>query len=559
MKFSGLSAIFIFFSALIVHINLIAQPVPSGFEARVDKIFAEWNSTHSPGGVVGVVREGKLVFSKAYGMASLEYDVTNTTNTIFNIASVSKQITAFSMVLLEQQGKLSLDDEIQKYLPEVPDFGEKITIRHLLHHTSGLRNFQNMLAMAGWREGESMTNEDLLRFLSRQKELNFKPGDEYLYCNTGFNICTAIVERLTEQSFQDWTRANIFEPLGMLHSGYREDMELVHKNTATSYDGSLKEGFRQPLKYWTYMGNGNVYTTIDDLSKWLNNFRDPKVGGRESIEKLVTPGVLNDGKKLTYGLGIGVGQYRGLDRYSHGGSVGGYRSNMVYFPKQEVGIIVLSNFSSAGVGGKVTAMVNILLEDAFTEEAARPASPQVISRKKTTLDPQVFEPYLGNYFVDGVIAELTRQKDQMFIYAEGQMPTPVPLSPSSETTFFAEGIDLAIRIVKPKDNNPRRIQIQFQGDRHGGYQLAKQVPKDLLGEYYSPELDTRYIIVEDGSGLVVQHQRHADFELFPVSEDRLFGTAYVFADVQVVRKATGEITGLKVSNGRVRNMWFEKR
>lgn len=453
-----------------------AQPFNNQQVQKINALFKAWDSTHTPGGAFGVFYKGELVYTNAFGMASLEFDVANTTETVFNIASVSKQFTAYSLVLLEQQGKLSLDDEIQKHLPEVPDFGEKITLRHLLHHTSGLRNFQNLLAMTGWREGDPMTNEDCLRIVQGQKELNFSPGAEYLYCNTGFNLAATVVERTSGQSFQDWTRENIFEPLDMHNSGYREDMEVVHKNTATSYDGNAEEGFRQPHKYWTYMGNGNIYTTISDLAKWLENFRNPTVGGEEGIQTLVTQGILNDGDTLTYALGIGVGEYRGIRRFSHGGSIGGYRSSLVYYPDEELGIIVISNFSSADPGGKVAGISDILLEDKM-------------------------EP------VEVKVNEANEE--------------PVP---------FSENELLA---------------------------LAKKM-EGLAGTYYSPELDTRYEIHPDGKQFLVKHQRHLDFQIIPISENELQGTAYFFRDVKVIRDANGVVEGIRVSNGRVRNLWFKK-
>ncbi|MEM6377103.1 MAG: serine hydrolase domain-containing protein [Bacteroidota bacterium] len=535
---------------------LHAQKITPEITQKIDGLFSAWEESEMPGGVIGIVENGELVWSKAYGMASLEYDVPNTTETIFNIASVSKQITAFSMVLLEQQGKLSLDDEVRKHLKEMPDFGKKITIRQLLHHTSGLRNFQNMLSMAGWRSGESMTNEDLLRYLSQQRDLNFDPGAEYLYCNTGFNIVTAIVERITGQSFQDWTQENIFQPLGMTNSSYREDLERIHKNTATSYDGDAKNGFEQPLKYWTYMGNGNVYTTVDDLTKWMNNFRNPTLGGKEGIEKLVTPGVLKNGEELTYGLGIWLGENSGVKRYSHGGSVGGYRSNMVYFPEQDKGIILITNFSTANPGGKVFAIADMILADVVTPRNNNASSQSnKIERKAVTFNQVRFQDFVGKYFVDGVIVELSLDAGVPKIFAQGQLPAPIPLTPSSDTTFFSEAIGLDLMLAG--NGEDIRMQVMFQGDRNRGFKIAQFIPSAALtGVYYSPELDTRYTVFEEDGRLMVKHPRHETFELIP-RNDRLYATAYFFNDVEVV-KAGELVAGFRVSNGRVRNMWFAK-
>ncbi|MEO0337648.1 MAG: serine hydrolase domain-containing protein [Bacteroidota bacterium] len=544
---------------LLLNSSLFAQQLNEAQIQKINAQFEAWNSTHTPGGAVGIFKDGKIIYSNAFGMASLEYDIPNTANTIFNIASVSKQITAYSLVLLEQQGKLSLDDEVQKHLPEVPDFGKKITLRHLMTHTSGLRNFQNILAMAGWREGESMTNDDLLRFISMQKELNFDPGAEYLYCNSGFNLATAIVERLSGQTFQDWTQENIFGPLGMTNTTYREDLEIIHKNSATSYDGNAATGFRQPLKYWTYMGNGNVYTTIEDLGKWLNNFRVPTLGGKEGIETLTTPGILNNGETLSYALGIGVGKYRGLRRFSHGGSVGGYRSNMVYFPDEEMGIIVLSNFSSAGAQPKVFAIADLLLEDKFPipKEPARSTTQTDTKEEKVDLTEEEITPFVGKYFVDGVVVDFSKKGNQLYIYAEGELPQPLPIYPVSPTAFVSDAAPIKVQFL---EGTPIRTRIKFGPDNYRGVQLAATEELDgLEGTYYSPELDTEYHITKDGDQYTVKHQRHDDFELVALSDNKLMGTAYFFNDVVVVRAANGAINGIRVSNGRVRNLLFKKR
>lgn len=534
---------------------LNAQSIPD-LAPQIDEIFKDWKAD-APGGVVGIVQDGQLVFSKAYGLASLEYDVPNTTETIFNIASVSKQFTAFSMILLEQRGVLSLDSDIRTFIPELPDFGTSITIRHLLHHISGLRNFQGMLAMAGWRDGEAMTNEDLVRFLSKQKELNFPVGEEYLYCNSGFSLCTVIVERVTGKTFQDWTKENIFEPLGMTNSGYREDLEQVHKNTATSYDGSSGGPFIQPLKYWTYMGNGNLYTTVGDMAKWINNLQNPTLGGADAIKKLTTAGVLNNGEKLNYGLGIGVGTYKGLARYSHGGSVGGYRSDMVYLPDHKLGIAIFANYSGASPGSKTSALVDLILKDQITEPSTASTSRFKVNREATAFDAAKFKPYVGKYQVEGVIVELSQQGDQMLIFAEGQLPQPLPLQASSDTSFFVNGVDLGVMLYEHE--GAPRIYAEFVGNRYWGFKVDEGVnSEDLTGTYYSPELDTRYTIINKDGQIEVLHQRHNTFQLYASSSNQYYGSAYFFSDVKVERDNGGQVQGIRVSNGRVRNLWFEK-
>ncbi len=532
--------------------------------AAIDAIFEEWNSTHTPGGVVGVFQDGELILSRAYGMASLEYDIPNSVETVFNIASVSKQFTAFSLVLLEQQGKLDLDDEVSQYFSEFPDFGASITIRHLLNHTSGLRNFQNMLYMAGWRRGDAMTNEDLVRYVSQQEEQNFPPGSEYLYCNTGFNLSAQLVERLTGQSFQKWTKKNIFEPLGMSKSGFREDLEVVHKQTATSYDGSAERGFRQPRKYWTYMGNGNLYTTVGDLAKWLRNFKDSEVGGPAAIARLQERGVLNDGDTLSYALGVNVGTYRGLKRLQHGGSVGGYRSHMSYFPEEDFGVIVLSNFSAAGPSQKAGAVIDLLLEEAFTAPKPPRSQRPPISKTPVKIDAKLLEPIAGTYWIldggGGMVVNVKAGTDRLLIEQSGE--ETLTAMPTSDSTFYVKEIDATFMTHRNAEGRIERLTV-FAPDRATGYRVDPDLldPGNLrhfVGNYHSSELTTTYEVELQDDKLIVKHSRHEPFSLTPIGRDRMIGGAWFFSQISVERSNTGTITGLRVSNGRVRNLLFTK-
>lgn len=520
-------------------------------EGKIDQIFSDWK-IDGPGGVIGVVKDGSLIFEKSFGLASLEFQVPNTTGTLFNIASVSKQITAFSLVLLEQEGKIDLDDDIRKYLPEVPAFDSTITIRHLLTHTSGLRNFQNLLSMAGWREGDSMTNDDLLRFISRQKELNYPVGAEYLYCNTGFVLATFIVERVTGMDFKDWTTKNIFEPLEMHHSGFREDMTEVHTNTATSYDRK-KDGFIQPLKYWTYMGNGNVYTTISDLSRWIGNLESGILGGKDAIETLTTRGILNNGDTLNYALGIGVGNYHGHRRWYHSGSVGGYRSALYYFPDDHLGVIAVSNFSTANPGTKVGELADYLLDietETDVNEAGYQHPVNVVESSMAN-----FERYAGSYYVQGAVVDAYVREGNRYMIAREATPEFLVL-PASDSIYFVPVAGISVFFEKGGE----KIKI-LQGDQlMDGYRILKESVglSQFEGTYYSPELDTEYIISLDGNNLIGYHQRHGRFELYPISRDEIKGGQFYFADIEVERWSNGDVMGLRVSNGRVRNLWFRK-
>src|SRR5258708_11516084 len=241
------------------------------------------DSAITPGASVAVQKDGKLIYSKGFGYADLEYDIKNTPATIFHIASVSKQFTAFSIAMLVDQGKLSLDDDIRKYLPELHDFGSVITINHLIHHTSGLRDQWNLLLMAGWRLDDVITQKQIMRMISRQRELNFKPGEEMLYCNTGFTLLAEIVSRVTGKSFPDWTHKNIFEPLEMKNTLFYDDHEKMVKNRAYSYY-QFKDGYKKSVLNYANVGATSLFTTVEDLSKWAVNFETMKVGNQKVMD-----------------------------------------------------------------------------------------------------------------------------------------------------------------------------------------------------------------------------------------------------------------------------------
>lgn len=275
--------------------NLNSKAVTQG--EQVDEIFAAFNNSETPGAAVAVVKDGKIIFKKGYGLANLEYDIPVTPATIFHIASVSKQFTVFSILLLEKEGRLSLDDDIRKYIPEVPDFGRKITLRHLANHTSGLRDQWNLLAMGGWRLDDVITKDHVLKLVSKQKDLNFEPGAEYSYSNTGFTLLAEVVARVSGKSFAEFTEERIFEPLGMDNTLFYDDHEKIVKNRAYSYHTD-STGYKKSVLSYANVGATSLFTTVEDLSLWAMNFSNPKVGDTTIFNKMNTPAVLNDGKKI---------------------------------------------------------------------------------------------------------------------------------------------------------------------------------------------------------------------------------------------------------------------
>src|SRR5579871_5740824 len=315
---------------------------------QVDAIFADLAKPGSPGCALAVARGGKIIYEKGYGLANLEQEVPITPRTVFDIGSTSKQFTASSILLLEKQGKLSVNDDVRKYIPELPDYGQKITILHLLNHTSGLRDYLTLFDLAGINIDSVTTDEDALRIVTRQKALNFDPGSEFLYSNTGFFLLSVIVKHVSGETLREFAAKNIFAPLGMTHTQYRDDHTALIPNRALAYDwNEKKRAFTLNVSYFEQTGDGAVHTSVEDLLKWDENFYTGAVGGKSLITALQEPGKLNNGKQLHYARGLFLQPYRGLQAVEHGGSWGGYRAQLLRFPEQHFSVACLCNLANA--------------------------------------------------------------------------------------------------------------------------------------------------------------------------------------------------------------------
>jgi CubicO group peptidase (beta-lactamase class C family) len=361
-----------FLVAVAIALSLSSAPLAQAVatqEKAVDEIFSKWSSS-TPGCAVGVAVDGRPVLTKAYGMADLDHDVRNTPDTIFEAGSLSKQFTAMAIMLLAKDGKLSIDDPVRKYIPELPDYGVPLTIRHMLTHTSGLRDWGSVESIAGWpRTSRVYTHAHVLEIVSRQKSLNFTPGDHYSYSNTGYNLSAIIVSRLSGMSFAEFSKQRIFTPLGLTHTSWRDDHTRIVKNRAIAYSDQRGE-FHIEMPFENVHGNGGLLTTVGDLLKWNENFVHPVVGDASIVSAMMTPGKFNDGKPEDYGFGLMVQEYRGLRNINHSGSTAGYRAHLNRFVDQHTSVAVLCNVSS----GDATRAANRVSE-IYLAEKMQPAMP----------------------------------------------------------------------------------------------------------------------------------------------------------------------------------------
>lgn len=306
---------------------LAATPAPLRLgPAPIDAVFKAYNTPTSPGCALGIYQNGKVVYSKGYGMADLNQATPITPATMFDVGSVSKQFTAASVVLLANEGKLALTDDIRKYLPEIPDYGTLITIDHLLHHTSGLRDYNDLLPLKGFRYEDVTDDDDALEVIARQRALKFKPGSRFEYSNTGYFLAAIIVKRVSGKSLAEFAKERLFTPLGMTRSHFRDDHTAIVPGRATAYSPSDKGGFKIDMSNWNQLGDGQVQTNVTELIRWEENFYTAKVGGRALIDSLQQRGTLDTGADHPYARGLFLDTYRGVQRVQHSGGWAGYRS-----------------------------------------------------------------------------------------------------------------------------------------------------------------------------------------------------------------------------------------
>ncbi|MGB5821571.1 MAG: serine hydrolase domain-containing protein [Saonia sp.] len=528
---------------------------------QIDSIFLEWNLPNRPGGAIGVLQNSKTVFSKAYGLASLEYLVPNTKETIFNTGSVSKQFTAMGIVLLQQQGKLSFDDDIRKHLPEIPEFKYPITIRHLLHHTSGLRSLHAMLELAGWRGDDARTNADLNRFMTNQVDLNFKPGEEYAYCNTGYMLMVNIIEKITKEKFPDWMKASIFEPLGMTSTYVEDNYARIVPNNATSYHKGQTDELDRAIAYWGYVGSGNMHATTSDLLKWLKNFYDPQENWEASFELMQTLDKFNDGSDNNYAFGVVLDTNNGHDRIQHGGAIGGFRAFVAVYPEAQLSIAVLTNFSSSSPGSKADRIAEILLPKLVGDPMENENT--ITSLNAMKLSGDQLKKYEGSYWndVDNYARKIYVKNDTLR-YSRSER-NESPIVPIGKDEFQMLGVDADLKVKFEINGNKKSMMIivdQGQPDIFESFEPmlpSKEAMVSYTGKFYSPELETSYSIYAKHDTLYYHHPRHGDFKMKVVKNDILEGE-WPLLVAKYQRAEDGKISGISVSNGRVRNLWFEK-
>ena len=544
-------------------------------EDRLDLIFEPWSARGAPGCAVSVMRGGDVLFAKGYGDANLEYDVPITPSSVFHVASVSKQFTALAVALLVADGRVSWDDDVRRHVPELPDFGDTITLRHLAHHTSGIRDQWSLLQMAGWRwGGDVITQGDVLDLLLRQTAVHFRPGSDYLYSNSGYTLLAVVVERVSGRTLREFTAERLFEPLGMAQTTFRDDHTMLVRNRAYAYESDRAGGYRLSIPDFAVVGASSLFTTVEDLARWNRNFRTGEVGGRDVLRQLQERGALAGGVRLSYGFGLVHGIHRGRSTIGHGGTDAGYRGEFLRFPDEDLGVAVLCNVRTADPGRLARDAADVFLTStpgpgAARRTRSRPRPPAERSAAgdapRSAPDRQALAALAGFYRRtehDIPLQIVARGNDLLLVEGGAGRPLrPLPdAGPSADGRFRIAGTTgLATFESGGARGGPT---LRLSGALRGVYTHAAPVVRlpaerlaEYAGSYHSDDLGVQYVFREEDRRLVLSHRKLGRIRLVPTFEDGFYGGGWYFT---FVREAGGTVAGFTMSTSRAWKVAFRR-
>lgn len=539
------------------------EPESDSRQAAVDTLFADYAKDDSPGGAVSVYQGGKLVLARGYGKADLEAGTPITPQTQFHVASVSKQFTAFSIALLAREGKVDLDADIRTYLPYVPDFGHKITVRHLILHTSGLRDQWSLFELGGQNTEGRVTQQQIVNMVSRQQGLNFIPGTEYSYCNTGYSLLAEIVYKTSGKTLREFTTERIFKPLGMHRTFFFDDVTEIVPGRANSYakrrdkEGKEVAGWQRELLNFDNYGATSLFTTVEDMAKWAGNFTTPVVGDRALIDLIGTNGTLDDGKPINYAFALRRTKLNGRVIVTHSGGDAGFRALFVYFPDQDFAVSITANtpFEMMEKVGKIADLYlpPVAAADVFVAPEEDPAADIAklagvyLTPYANTLQLEVKEGALYRAADWGDPRKVTVRKNGTFDFGK---PDEEYFKPVTGT----DGRVVALEQINVRDNLTLRHQRIDALAKPDAATLAQYV-----GDYRSPELDITYTFdIADGSLSSRTLWSEKPSALRPVVADRFESNGWGLGTVIFQRDGNGRIDGLLVHAGRARNIRLDR-
>jgi CubicO group peptidase (beta-lactamase class C family) len=544
----------------------VAQTQPanaqSDIASRVDRIFARWDRPDSPGCALGVIKDGKLIYKKGFGMANLDHDIPIAPSTVFNIGSASNQFTAMSVLLLAKQGKLLLDDDVRKYLPELPAYQTTVTIRQLVHHTSGIRDRNDISSLAGKDFDEVFREDDIIELLSRQKELNFKPGARHIFSYSSYALLAAIVKRVSGKSLRQFANENIFTPLGMINTGFQDEDAMIFKNRATEYLMNNEGSFQMRSRNVGPVGDGGLFTTVEDLLLWDQNFYQNKLGGTEMISQFLTPATLDDGEKINFAFGLTIDNYKGLKTISVGGDFRGYRGELLRFPDQNFSVICLFNVDRVNPNGIARQVADIYLAEQFKSQAA--AGGQSAEAKYIQLPEQELKDKTGVYLdpINRSFWTLNLEEGKLAVSAINGMRFHIGPVSANEFREFEVPVRIDVRFENRGEGSRPMMHLSIDRQKPRVFEPVKLVaptPAELAeytGEYYSDEAQVSYKIAVENDRLVVTARRPQKRVLTPALKDEFISAGFNF---DFTRDSQNRVNGFLMDTDRSINVRFIKR
>ena len=530
-------------------------------DGRIEAIFAPFARTDAPGCVLAVFRAGTVLYARGFGMADVSHGIPLTDTTRMAIASTSKQFTAMAVLLLAAEGKIRLDDDIRHYVPELPVFGRPVTIRHLLNHTSGLRDYWNLFDMAGWRMSDVETRTDLLWLLHRQESLNYPTGTEFLYNNTGYALLALLVERVSGITFRRFVTERVFDPLDMAHSDVKEEVGQVVNGLSTGYWGHDPSALREARPPFSFAGPTGVVTTVRDLARWDANFYAPRVGTRALLDSMTTPQRLNDGTIIGYGMGLFIGTHRGRRMISHAGSDPGYKADFIRFPEDSLSVVVLCNAFDIAPTPLALQVADLYLPAAAGATIAPPVSTTQVAPDVSSRIP--VKTLAGLYWdsTTGGLHRFFEENGQLVLDGGGEGRFPLaPLrnnayrltaAPRRFVFTFAQRPGAPIALEVDVEGSPLRTYTRVPEAKRAATSLGT-----LAGAYYSRELDVTWTFILRAGKLVLQRPR-----VEPSPLTNLFGNVFQSENgfvLEFSRSKSGKPVSVDVTTERVRRLRFTR-
>ena len=519
-----------FFSVILI-LTLYANQAISetdidSFAVRVNQLFQHYHNDTTPGVAVLVQHKGEILYLRCFGSANLEHNIPITPQTSFDLASVSKHITAFAILMLERQGKLDINENIRSYLNELPQFADSIRIKDLIYQSSGLWEFWTILnKYSGFRNRDYFNMNDVLTLIQYQEELLFPPGTRYAYTNTNYSLLAEIVKRITGQSFEKWTRENIFNPLGMFETFFQENCSLPISQKASAYrKRNGKIVLARPANV-EIPGSAHAFTTLNDMAVWLNNFRTKKVGGPEIFQKMITKGRLRNGEEIDYGAGCIVSEFMGDTIIQHSGQSGGYKAMMIYHPKETLGVVILANERSIDVYDLAHEILEIFFKTDKKQElaATQPKRSQFINLPRSKLNI-----YCGGY-------QIENSGDLLGVYINYDLLVGSILGlgseyfyPLTENTFSDYGRNTFIRFIFAEDSTVVGASVVLRGDTLYAAKIRptlawQKTENNISGFYYCISLGSCCRIEKRNNETILSHRRYSDIQLFELTLNQFVG------------------------------------